>query len=244
MSTVDLVFNKDKESSKILDILDEIIKESPISNLVCLKGAYRLNQLLEERDINKSIVERVTHDLDFDAKELVVYDYFEEVIPKELEKRGYSLTKKVRRFDENGTFTLKMVVHLKKDLTIKIDSNLRDFNDSPADILNMLSDKIYVLSKRDVLRRSKDIYDTFIYLKYIEPNYLKHNVIKLVNHLKVNNKILGDFRCFKTEEGMKDILHAMHKYTPSPVKNYSVEEIFVFVQEQILFIDMINKGVL
>ena len=243
MSTVDLVFNKDKESSKILDILDEIIKESPISNLVCLKGAYRLNQLLEERGISKSIVERVTHDLDFDAKELVVYDYFEEVIPKELERRGYSLTKKVRRFDENGTFTLKMVIHLKEDIILKIDSNLRDFNEAPADILNMLSDKIYVLSNRYVLRRSKDIYDTFIYLKYINPDYLNYNVTKLINNLSVNNKELGDFKYFKTEEGVKDILHAMHKYKPNPVKNYSVEEIFVFVQEQVLFIDKINKGV-
>lgn len=99
-------------------------------------------------------------------------------------------------------------------------------------------DLVFNLSKNDVYNHPEYVFKAFEFFKS-NPEYLKRNALSLVNQLGYSD----GFTYFKTEKGMKDILHAMHKYTPNPVKNYSVEEIFVFVQEQVLFIDKINKGV-
>lgn len=98
-------------------------------------------------------------------------------------------------------------------------------------------DLVFNLSKYDTYKHPEYVFEAFEFFKS-NPKYLKCNALSLVNQLGY----LEDFICFKTEGGVKDILHAMYKYKPNPIKNYSVEEIFVFVQEQVLFIDKINKG--
>lgn len=99
-------------------------------------------------------------------------------------------------------------------------------------------DLVFNLSKDDIYKHPEYVFEAFEFFKS-NPEYLRYNALKISKQMGYSD----GFTYFKTEKGMKDILHAMHKYKPNPVKNYSVEEIFVFVQEQVLFIDKINKGV-
>ena len=39
------------------------------------------------------------------------------------------------------------------------------------------------------------------------------------------------------------MMHAMSRYSPSPIKKFSNEEVYAFVQEQALFIDQVNREI-
>lgn len=211
-------------SKQALDIIYKTINNSEIRNDLCLIGAYNLNLYLKEYDVSLDMVQRGTHDLDFDYSSVDAKKYLTEDLIKELRKQGYNVDYKL--VDRGDSFTIKYNF---EGYNIQIDANLKKVFTKQATIYYMLANKFSSVSSETIYRRAKDVFDIFIIGKYLLKDQISLN--KVINELEKHDRQLYDFMCFKSSDNIEKLKHALEKYRPCPIPDTSIDQVILYVME-------------
>lgn len=221
-----------EQSRKLMNNLIE--KMAILKYPVVFKGALVMQNLLDMHGISNTY--RGTEDIDMDwgttlENKTLVQNAIENVV-KSLGIDGVYI-EKTRDFGDkqSGGFN---IVH-QKNILFSLDVNLREnpffaayktdngINFNGASKEKMIADKILVISKQLVFRRSKDIYD--LHLLGQLPNIRYNDIVYIIN---VSNKPLGEFKQF-----INNILELKHSYDKlrGIVNKPSFEESYTYVRD-------------
>lgn len=219
--------NNDKDISEVLNIINDALLESIYGKSICVKGAYRLNQILSDYKVDPDFIRRPTSDLDIDSSDPEVKVWLPHYISNIFKNYKYSCIVDVKPHS-SGSITIRLQFEgLNKTFNVKLDVNFREYiPNSQYSIFEILRDKLISLSNKTIFRRAKDIFDVYIIIFYLEPGILIRDFNIIANLIKNDSKnFYGTGEYLLNPNYYTDILHALDSYDPNPITGVLIEDI-------------------